>query len=275
MTIRTRPAFAVTVALLCLLGAAPAHAETDALQRAIDGPQRTAPNRERDGHRHPAETLRFFGMQPQQTVVEIWPGGRGWWTEILAPYLRGQGQYIAALAADPVDGESAGNRAFRAKLAADPAIYQGVRSVVFDGDAVGFIAPASADVILTFRNLHNWIARGTADTAFAAFYAALKPGGVLGIEDHRAPADQPIDPKATSGYVREDVAIALASQAGFRLVARSEVNANPKDTKDHPGGVWALPPTFALKDQDRARYAAVGESDRFTLKFVKPLAVQH
>lgn len=269
-----RAAHAALLAVAALLGSLSVQAlnaaEPDAALKAlVAGPQRTDANRARDAWRHPYETLSFFGLRADQRVVEIWPGPKGWWTEILAPWLKERGQYIAALpevSRNPSYYQS-GNDAFRAKVAEQPQQYAKVQVVTFPASGE-FVPAASVDAILTFRNLHNWIADGQAEQAFAAFYKALKPGGVLGIEDHRAKADGPLDPK--SGYVREQDAIALAERAGFKLVARSEVNANPKDTKDYAQGVWTLPPTYKLKDQERDKYAAIGESDRFTLKFVKP-----
>jgi predicted methyltransferase len=216
--------------------------------------------------------LTFFGITRRSVVVEILPGAGGYWTEILAPYLHDDGRYIAANGdpASPSAEVQKDNAGFRAKLAANPAIYDKVEITRFDADRFPVAEPGTADFVLTFRNIHNWMADGTADAAFRAFYAALKPGGILGVEEHRGRADQPQDPLAKSGYVREDYAIALAEAAGFKLAGRSEVNDNPKDTKDYSAGVWALPPTFRLKDQDRDKYAAIGESDRFVLRFVKP-----
>ncbi|MDY0885245.1 class I SAM-dependent methyltransferase [Dongia soli] len=242
------------------------------LQSLIAGPQRSEKNTRRDVYRHPYETLTFFGLRDDMTVVEIDPGSGAWWTEILAPYLRDHGQYYAAgPAADDTSAEAVSNRGgFAAKLASNPALYDKVKVTEFAGDRHDIAPPGTADMVLTFRNLHNWIADGSAEANLNAFYRALKPGGILGIEDHRGRADQPQDPEAASGYVREDYAIALVEKAGFKFVAESEVNANPKDTKDYPAGVWTLPPTLRLKDKDRAKYLAIGESDRFTLKFVKP-----
>jgi predicted methyltransferase len=241
------------------------------LETLVSGPQRSAANRARDPARHPVEDLRFFGIEPQDTVVEILPGGSGYWTEILGPYLRDAGRYIAANPpkADPSDEAVAGNAAFAAKVAADPADLGRVEVTEF-APPRDLVPPGSADVVLTFRNVHNWMSDGTAEAVFASFFRALKPGGTLGIEEHRGRADLPQDPAAKSGYVRQDVVIGLAERAGFRLVAASEANANPKDTKDYPDGVWTLPPTFRLKDKDRDRYAAIGESDRMLLRFVKP-----
>ncbi len=246
-------------------------ADAASLRKLVDAPQRSPSNRARDPFRHPFDDLAFLGIAPTDTVVEILPGGAGYWTEILAPYLRDRGHYIAANPplTDTSDEAVKGNAAFAAKVAADPADLGKVESVAFatSGDIV---PPGTADAVITFRNVHNWMADGSAAAVFATFYRALKPGGTLGIEEHRGRADQPQDPLAKSGYVRQDVVIALAEQAGFRLSGTSEINANPKDTKDYAAGVWTLPPTYRLKDVDRARYAAIGESDRMLLRFSKP-----
>ncbi len=244
------------------------------LEAAVHNPQRSAKFVARDGARHPLEELAFFGVTPQSTVVEIWPGG-GYWTEILAPFLHDHGVYYAALggkgASDAANAEAEKlNAAFRAKIAADAATYGKIIPTVL-GVGQTDIAPAgSVDVVLTFRNLHNWVEQGYAPEALAAFYRALKPGGVLGIEDHRGQRDAPQDPTAADGYVRQDYAIALAEKAGFTFIGSSEIDANPKDTATWPRGVWTLPPTFALGDQDKAKYAAIGEADNFVLKFRKP-----
>ena len=225
----------------------------------------------RDTARHPVEELTFFGLKPDMTVVEIWPSG-GYWTEILAPYLHDHGAYYAAILPRALSDRTAkAADAFQAKLNADSSIYGNVRVSEF-GKNLSNIAPAgSADMVVTFRNLHNWIEDGSADQALAVFYKALKPGGILGIEDHRGAADKPQDPKAESGYVRQDYAIELVKKAGFEFVGSSEVDANPKDTKDYPEGVWTLPPDLTLGDKDRAKYVAIGEADNFVLKFRKPL----
>ncbi len=244
------------------LAAAAAHAQgTDPLQAAVAAGHRSVGNVARDTWRHPYETLKFFGIKPTDTVVELAPGG-GWYTEILAPYLREQGQLYAA------DGGSA---RFKAKMESLP-VYAKVKISHFDPAKGAFdLAPAgSADAVLTFRNVHNWMSEGTAQAVFDAAFKALKPGGVLGVEEHRLPASRTQDPKAPTGYVQEATVIKFAENAGFKLAGHSEVNANPKDTADHPEGVWTLPPTYALKDKDRAKYQAIGESDRMTLKFVKP-----
>ena len=251
-------------ATLVLAAAAGAQAQAaDPLKAAVAADNRLVGNVARDAWRHPYETLSFFGIKPTDTVVELSPGG-GWYTEILAPYLREGGLLYAA------DGGSA---RFKAKMES-MGVYAKVKITTFDA-AKGLldIAPAgSADAVLTFRNVHNWMSLGDgkAQAVFDAAFKALKPGGVLGVEEHRLPASRAQDPKAPTGYVHEAVVIQFAEKAGFKLAGRSEVNANPKDTADHPDGVWTLPPTYALKDKDRAKYQAIGESDRMTLKFVKP-----
>jgi predicted methyltransferase len=260
------------MALVVTAASAPAQTLDPALKALIDGPQRSEKNRARDVYRHPAEVLSFFGVKPDSVVVEILPGAGGYWTEILAPYLKAKGRYIAANAEAASTSEEArkDNAGFKAKLAADPAYYDKVEITEFAADRHEIAPPGSADFVLTFRNLHNWMARDETDAALKTFYAALKPGGVLGIVDHRGPDNQPRDPVAKSGYVRQDVAIQMIEAVGFKFAGSSEANANPKDTKDYSVGVWALPPTYRLKDQDRDKYASIGESDRFTLKFVKP-----
>ena len=252
-----------------------AQAEDAALHAAVTGAHRTPAYAARDGARHPEATLAFFGIKPNQTVVELVPGG-GWWTEILAPYLRDKGQLVEAGNDPDATGEGArrGAARFKAKLDAQPAVYGKVKIGVFDAENGKFDlgAPGSADMVLTFRNIHNWVPMGEAKTraAFTAMFTVLKHGGVLGVEEHRLPASRKQDPKAESGYLQEALVIKLAESVGFKLAGRSEVNANPKDTADYPNGVWTLPPTYANKDVDRAKYEAIGESDRMTLKFVKP-----
>ena len=243
----------------------------DLLAPILAGDHRSDSNRARDQWRHPVETLEFFGVAPGMSVVEIWPGG-GWYTEVLGPLLNANGHYIAA-GADP-NGASAGALAgiqrFKDKLASRPDLYATTQVTAFGPRALAFVPAGSVDRVLTFRNVHNWMGAGWAEQAFKSMFTALKPGGVLGVVEHRANQDQPQDPKAVSGYVREDYVIKLATDAGFKLVASSEINSNPRDTKDHPKGVWTLPPTLTLKEQDRDKYLAIGESDRMTLRFVKP-----
>ncbi len=238
------------------------------LRAAIASPQRSPELVKRDAVRHPLKELEFFGLKPTQTVVEIWPGG-GYWTQILAPELHARGTYYVALppAKSGIDVKAT---PFMGKLAATPAVYGKVIPAVA-GQGRYDIAPAgSADLVLTFRNLHNWMAGGYASEMLAAFYRALKPGGVLGIEEHRGNRKVVQDPKAEDGYVREDYAIAMIRKAGFKLVGSSEMDANPKDTANWPGGVWTLPPTLTLGAKDRDKYLAIGEADNFVLKFRKP-----
>ena len=261
-------------ALAAVFALGTAHADDDALRAAIAGAQRTPANVVRDGARHPYQTLSFFGIKPTDTVVELIPGG-GWYTEILAPYLREHGTLIEA-GNDPDGGPAAqrGAEHFKQKLDTAPAVYDRVKLGYFDAEAGKFELgkPGSADLVLTFRNTHNWAPLGDEKTraAFQAVYAVLKRGGTFGVVDHRLPAAMTQDAKASTGYLHEDYVIKLVESVGFKLVARSEINANPKDHADHPEGVWALPPTYANKDVDHAVYEAIGESDRMTLKFVKP-----
>ena len=247
-------------------------ARNAALDAAVAAPTRTAANVARDKYRHPAETLAFFGVQPHHTVVEIWPGG-GWYTEILAPYLAAGGGrlYLAA----PGWGRSGID-----KLKAANAPLYGSLAVadfpVFDGKPAE-IPAGVADAVLTFRNVHNWRmgyrrddkADYSAD-AFRQIYAMLKPGGVLGIEDHRLPESADAERERASGYIKVSTVRRLAEEAGFQFAGSSEINANPRDSADWPDGVWTLPPSLRLGDKDRAKYLAIGESDRMTLKFVKP-----
>jgi predicted methyltransferase len=235
---------------------------------AIANPARSAKNIARDRYRHPAQALEFFGLRPTASVLEIEPGG-GYWTEILGPYLNAHGTYRVAIPPTDVKREAEANSAYLQKLAGNPAAYGRVIVTGFSDTAP--LAPAgSLDLVLSFRNLHDWMADGTAAQKLAAIYAALKPGGVFGIEDHRGLTSQPQDPRAKSGYVREDYAISLIDHTGFRLAGRSPIGDNPRDTKNYPKGVWTLPPSLAMGAKDRAKYLAIGESDRWTLKFVKP-----
>lgn len=249
-------------------------APANTLDSVLAGAWRSDSNKARDAFRHPAATLEFFGVKPDQTVIEITPGG-GWYTEVLAPLLMKDGHYIAAIATDASSEYNARNNAkFREKLAADAEHYGAAKTVEFDPKTPNLGPDGSADTVLTFRNVHNWVGADTAPAMFKAFKAVLKPGGTLGVVDHRA-ADG-ADPKSLekSGYLTTDSVIKLATDAGFALVGQSEINANPKDTKDYEKGVWTLPPVLTNKEVDRDKYVAIGESDRMTLKFVKPKADQ-
>ena len=263
----------LVAALSCIAALPPATVlaqDSAALARWRDAPHRSSANVARDGHRHPVETLAFFGVRADSTVVEILPGSSGYYLEMLAPYLRDQGRYIAASRDESAPPQYlADHRKLLARLEAEPALYDRVVVTRFNAGRHEIAPPGSADFVLTFRNLHNWVERDEAEGALAAFHKALKPGGVLGVVDHRGRTDVSQQAQMKSGYVREDFAIALIEKAGFRLAGSSEVNANPADTKDHPEGVWTLPPSYRLKDKDRAKYQAIGESDRFTLRFVK------
>jgi len=246
-------------------------AQAASIDAALAGDWRSDKNKARDQYRHPKETLAFFGLKPNQTVIELYPGG-GWYTEILAPYLKEHGQYYAAIIKpNKPEGEEAINKTgLRAKFAADPTHYGAAKVVEFVPKSAVLGPPASADLVLTFRNVHNMTDDGVAEPIFKAMFDVLKPGGTLGVVDHRAKPGTTLAQNKETGYLPEDVVIKLATDAGFKLAARSEINANPKDTKDYPKGVWTLPPTLTLKDVDRDKYLAIGESDRMTLKFVKP-----
>ena len=258
-----------------------AHHEMDAatsaaLDAAIAGEHRSEENKARDKYRHPKETLEFFGFRSDMTVVEIWPGG-GWYTEIIAPALKDSGKlYAAQYSVNPAYGyQRRYFGAFLSKLGANQDIYGAVEITTLDFPDGLNIAPAgSADMVLTFRNAHNWVnpgyGEGAAALSFKVMFDALKPGGVLGVVDHRWPDAKTEDPKAENGYVSEERIIALAKAAGFELAARSDLNRNPNDNHEHPNGVWSLPPSMAMGDEDRDQYLAIGESDRMTLKFVKP-----
>lgn len=256
---------------------AAAPAPVSALDAALGNPARTPDNVARDIWRHPRETLTFFGIEPTHTVIEITPGG-GWYTEILAPYLRDNGRWIGANF-DPgkIDNQSArdyytkSNEELRAKLAATPSAYDKGTLIEVDRAAPVFGEADSADAVLTFRNVHNWISNGSAQAMFNGFFAVLKPGGVLGVVEHRANADVAADDR--SGYLSEAQVIGFATAAGFTLAGKSDVNANPKDTKDYANGVWTLPPVLRVPEgEDAQKYKDIGESDRMTLKFVKPAA---
>lgn len=263
-------------------GLRPARAEdtSDARLAAIlAGSHRSTANRARDVARHPAQTLAFFGVQPTQRVLELAPGG-GWYTEILAPWLRERGQLaVAHYARDDADAGRRRSRAgYEAKLAADPGLYDRVAVGTLPSALQGArfpdlpLANGSLDAVLTFRNLHNWLEDGRLDDLLRASLALLRPGGVLGVVDHRAAPGTPLAEQVRSGYLTEALVTERAQAAGFTPEARSEVNANPRDTRDHPNGVWSLPPTLRGADSaaERERLLAIGESDRFTHRYRKP-----
>lgn len=240
------------------------------LQNAIANPARSAANRARDAHRHPYETLKFFGVRPTDTVVELFPGG-GWYSEILGPYVATRGTYVVAA---PWPN---GLNGFRRLQASSPDPYRHAVLAEFPvvaGSSNPIVTAGTADFVLTFRNVHNWRfgAANNAEEAFRQIAAMLKPGGHLGVVEHRLPENMDSALEQSSGYMKTSSVIAFAEAAGLRLVAQSEINANPRDTHDYPGGVWTLPPTYAdvTDDADRARRTTIGESDRMTLLFVKP-----
>ncbi len=261
----------LAVGVLGSAGFARAATVPPAIAAAVRVPTRSAKFVARDKYRHPAEELAFFGIKPTSTVVEIWPGG-GYWTQILAPLLHDQGTYYVAMGS--ADGSKmerywVASPKFRAMLAAHPEVYDRVKFSTLTVKHPDPAPPDSADVILTFRNLHNWMEAGETAPLLKAVYRALKPGGIFGVEDHRGNTNAPQDPKAEDGYVRQAYAIKLIERAGFKFVGSSEIDANPKDTANWPQGVWTLPPTFALGAKDHAKYAAIGEADNFVLKFRK------
>jgi predicted methyltransferase len=249
------------------------------IRAALSGPARTDAEVQRDAFRHPRETLEFFGLRDDMHVVELWAPG-GFYTAILAPVLREHGALsvafvdpggdFQALQAQPKKWQTEASQRYVARLDQSPNVFDRVTRIVMKPPAFSFGPDGSADLVLTFRNVHNWIPEGYQDAIFAAAFRVLKPGGVLGIEEHRGAPDMTDKQIEDTGYVPEERIIALATKAGFRLSERSEINANPKDTKDYVDGVWTLPPTYSRKNEDRARYAAIGESDRMTLKFGKP-----
>jgi predicted methyltransferase len=279
-------ALCVAAALLAgtvATGAGPFRAEAQqgssaALDAALAGTHRSPASKARDRYRHPKETLQFFGIRPEMTVVEIWPGG-GWYTDILAPTLRDRGKlYVAEYGSNPpFPYQQREMDALTAKMTATPELYSSVTRTALNlfTNELAIAPPGSADVVVTFRNVHNWFQEGygppnAPELAFKAMFDALKPGGVLGVVDHRWPDPTTEDPRARNGYISERRVVEYAENAGFELIGGSEINSNPLDTHDHPEGVWTLPPDLALGERDRDKYLRIGESDRFTLKFVKP-----
>ena len=269
-TVRAALAAGAVSAVFC--AAAWAQSADSLIDQVMVGDHRAPANKARDKYRHPKETLLFFGLRPDLTVVEISPGS-GWYTEILAPVLHDAGQYFVAVSAiteKTPETLRQNDTAYRGMLAAAPDLYGKVTLSVLSPGALRVAPPGSADLVLTFRNVHNWAKAGRADAMFKAFFEALKSGGTLGVVEHRARPDASFQQQIDSGYMTEAYVVDTAQKAGFKLVNKSEINANPKDTKDHPGGVWTLPPTLRYGDENREKYLAIGESDRMTLKFVKP-----
>ncbi|MBC7883433.1 MAG: class I SAM-dependent methyltransferase [Anaerolineae bacterium] len=244
-----------------------------AIRLAVESSQRSAKSQARDVYRHPAETLNFFGLRPNMTVVELWPGG-GWFTEILAPILADKGKLIVTNfdPNSPDKNTAAGAKRFNDKLTANPKVFSKVQVATIDPPSQLRLGPdGSADMVLTFRNIHNWVSAGYEAQIYKAAFNVLKSGGILGVEEHRAAASVTDGVKsADNGYMPEAYVIQKIEAAGFKLLSKSEINANPKDTKNYKGGVWTLPPTLTLGQEDRGKYLLIGESDRMTLKFVKP-----
>lgn len=272
-------ASALTPSVLANQGRKPVNSDsTTTLQTILSSSHRQSENRQRDKYRHPAETLSFFGLRPDMTVVELWPGS-GWYTEILAPYLAPKGQLIVTNFAPNnsklprVVFQQKLATAFQQKLEANPEVFGKVKIAQINPPQELTLAPDnSVDMVVTFRNIHNWVSAGYAEEVYAAAYKALKPGGILGVEEHRAKPGISLEESIKTGYMSEDGVIAAVEKAGFKLLGKSQINANPKDTKDYPSGVWALPPTLRQGQKDRQRLLAIGESDRMTLKFIKPEA---
>jgi len=261
----------VAVAALSL----PAYANDAAtlIDKAMTGKHRSDANKARDKYRHPKETLLFFGLEPGMTVVEISPS-RGWYTEILAPVMKDKGEYYAAVPAiteKSPDFAKKNDADYRAMLAGAPDLFGKAKLFSMAPPAIQVAPAGAADMVLTFRNVHNWAKAGTADAMFKGFHDALKPGGTLGVVEHRAKPGTEFQKQIDSGYMTEAYVIETAQKAGFKLENKSEINANPRDTKDYPGGVWTLPPNLReVAEADKPRFLAIGESDRMTLKFVKP-----
>ena len=281
MTVAIRtPRLSLLAGLFLLATASPLAAQaadnTDALlDRAISGTHRSVANQARDQYRHPKETLKFFGVRPDQTIVEIAPGA-GWYTEILAPFLRDSGKLYAAhydvTGPTATDYRRQGRARYEQKLAANPALYGAVIVGTLPVRTFTDIQPpGGADMVVTFRNIHNWMQDGHFDDSLQAFYSVLKPGGILGVEEHRAKPGTSMEQMIATGYVTEAYVVERAKAAGFEFAGRSEINANAGDTKDYPRGVWTLPPTLIEGDTNKQKYLAIGESDRMTLRFIKPV----
>jgi predicted methyltransferase len=267
-----RHLFAASAAIVAAALPVAATAQSSALAAAVNNPARPQEEKARDRYRHPLETLTFFGVKPEQTVVEYSPGG-GWYTRILMPLVANKGRYVAVVGNSPRAIEGA------TKLVAGLPGASAAKVLSFDPANASMGLDGTADRVLTFRNVHNLLMAGAGNgqgdkvalAFFQAAFKALKPGGVLGVVDHRLPESADAERERKSGYVKRSTVVALATRAGFKLDGESAINANPKDTADWPNGVWTLPPSLQLGEQDKAKYLAIGESDRMTLRFVKPL----
>ena len=261
-------------AVLCLpAGPALANENIDRLNEIANGDHRSDAHKARNPYRHPAETLDWFGIRDDLTVVEMSPGGAGWYTEVLAPYLRDNGEFYAASfdSESEVEYYRRNHQKYLDKLGAQPDVYDKVNVIEFGIPNKPALQPAGqADMVLTFRNVHNWLNNDSAEQVFAAMFKVLKPGGILGLVTHRGEEHMVGREWSKRGYVPEAEVIRLAEQAGFQFVDKTDINANPRDTRDYPKGVWTLPPVYRLGAEDREKYAAIGESDRMTMKFIKP-----
>ena len=246
----------------------------EALVEAIQSKNRTANYVLRDSFRNPLETLSFFGIKNDMKVIELQPSGGnspgGWYTEILAPFLKTNGLLIAAHF-DPreSDWRARMRKGYEERIKYEKD-FNKIQMAVLSMPPMKLAKDNSVDMVLTFRNLHNWLKSGYLENVFQVSFNALKKGGIFGVVEHRAPDEFNISQMISSGYVSENFTINLAKETGFILVAKSEINSNKKDTRDHPKGVWTLPPTLKLGEKDKEKYLMIGESDRMTLKFIKP-----